>query len=162
METSKEIDPWQPWWIPQDKRTKHHQPNLTRRKVMSASKKNITEIISCITFMHGHLGTMLYLRFRLEPMRDFLFHFSENPCINLTYLNTIFPYPTGQVVVFFLVTRMVCIKNDVAISTVEFTNLFLGNWCFSTSIDAPDLNGKKNVNPFRTVVIVKTIIQFIS
>lgn len=60
------------------------------------------------------------------------------------YLNAILSNPPAQVVVFFLLARVVCIQNNVAIPAVKFANIFLWHWRLGTTIDSPHLKSDSN------------------
>lgn len=71
------------------------------------------------------------------------------------YLNAILSKPRAQKVILFSITWVIGIKNDVAISTIKFTNIFFGQWSFGTAIDAPYLYKIKCSRMFSSVIILK-------
>lgn len=58
---------------------------------------------------------------------------------SVEYLNAILSNPTAQVIILFLIIRMVAVKYNVAISAVKFTNVLFGNWSLGTAINSPYL-----------------------
>lgn len=62
----------------------------------------------------------------------------------ITNLEAILSIPRAQEVIFFPLTRVVGIKNDVAVSAIKFTNILWEQWSFSTTIDSPYLENENH------------------
>lgn len=62
----------------------------------------------------------------------------------LTNLDAILSKPRAQEIIFFPLTRVVGVKNDVAVSTIKFTNILCKQWSFGTAIDSPYLENENH------------------
>lgn len=91
----------------------------------------------CVWQVHHHIGSQSSMKFTTV-------RFSQNKSQMIANLNAILSKPRAQEIIFLPLTRVVGVKNDVAVSTIKFTNVLCNQWSFGTAIDSPNLENENH------------------